>query len=181
MLVNRSGRTLVALVLLAAASTACSGSSEPFPRTFEDPPAQSDPECPTKRTDERLLADLSNEARRNRGKGLFTLDPQLSRVARKHTAEMIEANALVHSPPDELARRTTNWIELNENIGKGADTRSIFASFMKSDPHRRRILNAKYNHVGIGVLEDPVGTIWVTMVFESNRDPGTTLPRPDCS
>lgn len=180
MLTDRFRSALLLFLVLATAS-ACSDTSDPFPRTFEDPPAQSDPECPTDRSDERLLADLSNEARHNRGRGPFTLDPQLSRVARKHTAEMIEANELVHSPPDELARRTTNWIELNENIGKGTDARSIFASFMKSDPHRRRILNAKYNHVGIGVLEDDAGTTWVTMVFESNRDPGTRLPRPDCS
>lgn len=176
-------KSMTLRVLLALATLALGGActSDPLlPRTFEDQPPRSDPECPTHKADERLLADLGNDERKRRSKGLFTLDPQLSRVARKHTSEMIAAGDLVHSPPAELSRRTTNWVELNENIGKGTDARSIFASFMNSDPHRRRILKAKYNHVGIGVLKDSSGTMWVTMVFESNRDPGTTLPAPDC-
>lgn len=175
----RTARVMLALVVVGLA-VACS-SDAPAPRSFEDPPAQSDPECPTNRGDERLIADLSNQEREDRGKRSFALDPQLSRVARKHTSEMIAADELVHSPPAELSRRTTNWVELNENIGKGTDARSIFASFMKSDPHRRRILKAEYNHVGVGALQDPNGTMWVTMVFESNRDPGTTLAPPVCS
>lgn len=176
----RRARIWLIASLTTLAFLACS-SDGPLPRSFEDPPPQSDPECPTNTTDEQMIAASSNDARRERGKPPFKLDPQLSRVARKHTAEMIAAGDLVHSTPTELKRRVTNWIELNENIGRGEDAEWIFRSFMNSDAHRRRILNERYNHVGIGVLEDAAGSMWVTMVFESSKDPGTRLPRPACS
>lgn len=159
-------------------------SDPPIDNAFEEPPPQQeqprDPDCPTHLGAERELARLSNEERTAAGRRAFELDPQLSRVARRHTADMIAAGALEHTPPRQLARWTTNWTELNEDIGKGTDAASIFKSFMNSDPHRRRILDATYNHVGIGVLKSDSGHLWVTMVFESKGDPGTTLPKPDC-
>ena len=108
------------------------------------------------------------------------LDVELSRVARTHTADMIERNELEHTPPAQLASWTTRWVELTENIGKGSDATGLFETFMNSSPHRRRILSARYNHVGVGILFDDNGQTWVTMVFESERDPGTSLPRPLC-
>ena len=176
----RTARIWLVASLAVLSFIACS-SDGPVPRSFEDPPPKSDPDCPTNRADERTIAELSNEARRKNGRPPFKLDPQLSRVARKHSAEMIAAGELVHSTPAELKRRVTNWIELNENIGKGGDAGWIFRSFMNSDAHRKRILKARYNHVGIGVLEDAQGSMWVTMVFESSKDPGTRLARPTCS
>jgi uncharacterized protein YkwD len=158
-------------------------SAPPADNAFEDPPpqeAQMDPDCPTHPGAERKLARLSNEERSAAGRRTFRLDPQLSRVARRHTADMIAAGELEHTPPRQLARRTTNWIELNEDIGKGSTPGSIFRGFMNSAPHRRRILDATYNHVGIGVLKSGSGHMWVTMVFESTSDPGTTLPKPSC-
>lgn len=175
----RTARIWLIASLAALSFVACSSDGS-LPRAFEDPPPQSDPDCPTNRGDERTIAELSNDARRKRGRPPFELDPQLSRVARKHTSEMIAAGDLVHSDPTELKRRITNWIELNENIGRGGDAEGIFRTFMNSDAHRRRILNQRYDHLGVGVLEDAAGSMWVTMVFESSKDPGTRLSRPTC-
>lgn len=179
----RGGAIFVALVALGAFLFL--RSAPPTDNAFEEPapretPIQADPDCPTNVGAERELARLSNEERDAVGRRAFDLDPELSRVARRHTADMIASNALEHTPPRQLSRWTTNWTELNEDIGKGSSPDSIFESFMNSDPHRRRILDATYNHVGIGVLKSESGHMWVTMVFESKSDPGTTLPKPSC-
>lgn len=126
------------------------------------------------------MARLSNEARKDHWRPAFVLDRELSRVARTHTADMIEREELEHTASAQLAGWTTNWVELTENIGKGSDAESLFETFMHSAPHRYRILRARYNHIGIGILRDDRGQMWVTIVFESRRDPGTSLPRPMC-
>jgi uncharacterized protein YkwD len=179
--VLKGAAIFVALVALGAYLFLRSG--PPADNAFEEPPPQEtqmDPDCPTHLGAERALARLSNEERNAAGRRSFELDTQLSRVARRHTADMIAAGELEHTPPRQLARWTTNWAELNEDIGKGSSPDSIFDSFMNSAPHRRRILDATYNHVGIGVLKSDSGHMWVTMVFESKSDPGTTLPKPNC-
>lgn len=126
------------------------------------------------------MATLSNDAREEQGHPALVLDRELSLVARTHTADMIETDQLEHTAPAQLAGWTTNWVELTENIGKGSTVESLFETFMDSAPHRYRILRERYNHVGIGILVDDLGQMWVTMVLESRRDPGTSLPRPAC-
>jgi uncharacterized protein YkwD len=50
---------------------------------------------------------------------------------------------------------------------------------MKSDDHRANILKGKYRYFGIGHKKSG-GWLWVTVVFESRKDPGTTLSMPSC-
>lgn len=128
---------------------------------------------------ERKFARLTNEARVAAGLGKLSLDPELSRVARKHTSEMISDGALSHTPVSVLGKRVTRWRKLGENVGRGDGVSIIQATFMGSTVHKDNILKPGFRHVGVGTKRAD-GYLWVTVVFESKRDPGTTLAMPKC-
>lgn len=50
---------------------------------------------------------------------------------------------------------------------------------MESPAHRDNILFDRYRHVGVGVKRSG-GLMWVTVVFEASKDPGTRLSMPSC-
>ncbi|MFN2389631.1 MAG: CAP domain-containing protein [Actinomycetota bacterium] len=144
------------------------------------PSARADSACWRYRDPERALARLANGARGKRGVSRLRLDPELSRVARKHTKEMVAAGVLKHSSYDQLSRRVTNWRALGENVGMGLRARRVHRAFMGSTAHRANILDRRFVHVGVGTLRDGRGRLWATVVFESSADPGTTLSMPSC-
>lgn len=141
--------------------------------------AAADSGCWSARNKEQRFAAKINRARAAHGVKAIKLDPELSRVARKHTKEMVNANRLHHTSLSALGRRVTNWVTLGENVGLGSTVRSLHKAFMDSPSHRDNVLFSSYNHVGVGTKQ--VGDrLWVTVVFEAQTNPGTTLRMPSC-
>jgi uncharacterized protein YkwD len=125
---------------------------------------------------EQAFAKRMNGAR---GARRLRLDPQLSKVARAHTRAMTRRHLLFHSSSSQLRRRVVNWTLLGENVGYGSTVRSLHRAFMASPPHRANIKRAAFRNVGIGVRRRH-GLMWVTVIFQSRANPGTTLPMPSC-
>ena len=123
---------------------------------------------------ERSFANKINAARDDDGKASLQLDRELSKAARKHTREMVEADELHHTPTDKLMKRVTNWTILGENVGVGGTVESLHEAFMASPGHKANILYGAFRHVGIGVKQTD-DRMWVTVIFEAQSDPGTTL------
>jgi uncharacterized protein YkwD len=141
--------------------------------------AASSDSCFVHKRFERRLARKINGARARVGRRTLHLDPHLSRVARHHTRAMTRRGFLFHSSARELGRRVTNWTALGENVGAGSGIATLHRAFMDSAGHRRNVLLRSCRHVGVGVRRAR-GRIWVTVVFESRANPGTTLPMPSC-
>lgn len=153
------------------------GPSRPLPPSWSAA-ATSDSKCWTYKSSERDFAKKMNGARNLAGVGKLSLDPELSKAARKHTREMVDADLLHHTSSEALRTRVTNWSILGENVGVGSTVTTLHAAFMDSPAHRDNILYRSFKHVGIGV-----GTkerMWVTVIFEATSDPGTTLRMPRC-
>jgi uncharacterized protein YkwD len=126
---------------------------------------------------ERGFARKINKARTGRDLRKLRLDPELSKVAMKQTQTMIRKNLLHHTP--NLGKRVTRWNSLGENVGYGGTVASLHKAFMASASHKANILGRKFRFVGVGSKQ--VGSLlWVTVVFESRRNPGTTLNMPKC-
>jgi uncharacterized protein YkwD len=153
----------------------------PDPEPEPEPPPQEpkpDPEpCWTWVEDERQMSKKVNEARSQHGRRRVELDPELSRVARYHTDEMIDANDVHHTPEKTLGRRVTRWQVLGENVGRGYDVNSLHKAFMNSPTHRDVILRPTFTYVGIGARQHR-GSLWITVLFEERRNPGTTMSMP---
>jgi uncharacterized protein YkwD len=139
----------------------------------------SDNECWTYRRSERLFGRLMNAARENAGLPRLSLDPEASKVARKHSREMVEKKLLHHTPSSRLVRRVTRWEILGENVGVGSTVDSLHRAFMDSAPHRANVLYSKFRHVGVGVTRSN-DRMWVTVILENRLDPGTRLRMPQC-
>lgn len=128
---------------------------------------------------EKRMKRLIVTERKRRDLSGLRLDPELSKVARVHTSDMIGSGGLFHQPAEQLATRVTRWLKLGENVGAGASIASLHDAFMGSKTHRANILKPAFRHVGVGVSHHE-GEKWITVVFESRRDPGTTLAMPSC-
>jgi uncharacterized protein YkwD len=126
---------------------------------------------------EHKLARRTNRSRANHGLGRLRLDPQLSKVASRHSSRMADRSLLYHST--DLRHVVTRWSTLGENVGTGPSVKSLHRAFMASPAHRDNILYPTFRHVGVGSARRG-GRLWVTVVFEARRDPGTTLRVPRC-
>lgn len=130
--------------------------------------------CYNFKNSEKDFAQKINNARGAIGAGRLQLDRELSKVARRHAWEMDHKNSLYHTPSSKLRWRVTRWNRLGENVGAGQSVTSLHQAFMNSPSHRSNVLDRGYEHVGVGVHKDK-HYMWVTVVFESHRDPGTRL------
>ena len=127
--------------------------------------------CYSPNTAERGFARLINVAR---GSNDLRLDPELSKVAKVHTREMVRKNSLFHSTSTQLRSRITNWSSLGENVGVGSSVTSLHQAFMNSTAHKANIVEPSFRHVGVGVIKKD-GRMWVTVIFEARSDPGSPL------
>ena len=128
---------------------------------------------------ERKFARLTNDAREAAGVRRLHLDPELSRVAKKHAHEMADKNLLYHTPTRKLKRRVTKWEILGENVGRGGSVDSLPDAFLRSPAHLQNILYSRFRYLGVGVVKKN-GSLWVTVVFEGYDNPGTRLTMPKC-
>ena len=126
-----------------------------------------------------------NASRASAGLPPLTMDGGLQAHARKHTAEMIASNDLYHSSSGELrAAAGSGWSIVGENVGRGGTVESLHDSFMSSPGHKKNILCAAYNYVGIGADTAPDNRLYVTVVFkgvglgDNCSQPTTTTTAP---
>lgn len=135
---------------------------------------------------EKRFKAKANAEREDQGLNKLRFDPELSKVARRHTKDMIQANqkdpsrGLFHSTSEQFRKRITNWTIVGENVGVGGDVGSLHVAFMESAPHAANVLGDSYKYIGVGARRDDTGRMWVTFIFEGSNNPGTTLQMPSC-
>jgi hypothetical protein len=118
-------------------------------------------------SDERAFFDLTNSARAQNGLGPLAWSEGLANIARAWSGSMAASQTLAHNPTlvDEInAWITPNWQRIGENVGFGPSVDILQNAFLNSPPHRANILG-DFNQVGIGVVRDGNGTVWVTLDF----------------
>lgn len=120
---------------------------------------------------EQLAANLLNQDRANNGLSALTLDPELSRIARIKSNDMYQNNYFAHESPtlgnagDLLRSNGYSFSGWGENIAHHANVTKAQAAFMSSDGHRRNILGSQWTKMGIGVVYDSNGFVYVTQIF----------------
>jgi len=126
---------------------------------------------------DRLLAKKTNSARAHADVRKLSLDPHLSRVAKRQARAMARRRTLYHTP--SLGSKVTRWRSLGENVGYASSVKRVHRAFMGSSLHKANILKSSFRHVGVGVKKKG-GYVWSAVVFESRKNPGTTLKMPKC-
>jgi uncharacterized protein YkwD len=132
-----------------------------------------------------VLAQI-NEARAEAGAGPLTMNTQLVAAAHAHNLRMADGCGLSHQcggEPgigDRIAAQGVQWSSVAENVGTGGPvddseaaqtdmatglTDSMLAEVPPDDGHRKNILNPELSRIGIDVIRDDNGTVWLTHDF----------------
>jgi uncharacterized protein YkwD len=110
------------------------------------------------------MAPLINDDRVDRDRSALKLDLELSRYARRHSQDMADAGALFHTSDLAAKLKGKHWSIAGENVGVAPNLQDLEEMFMASTPHRRNILNRRFDHFAVGVVESH-GNFWVTVIF----------------
>lgn len=103
------------------------------------------------------MLDYTNAIREQQGCGPLRLDSALVEAAGKHASDMVRRHYLDHTNPDgqdpgdrmaAAGYRGSGW---GENIAAGYDSaQKVVTAWMKSDGHRKNILNCRFTSIGVG-------------------------------
>jgi len=136
-------------------------------------------------TAERELFELANQARVQAGLAPLYTDDGLTEAAREHAAAIAERQQLSHQLPGEapLAQRLGTSTNLHlecggENVANAATVDQIYASLMRSAPHRENLLNPSFNVAGFGVVRNGY-LLFVTQDFGEGRATYSTQTSED--
>ena len=126
--------------------------------------------------DEQRIFSLINREREKNGLGELRWQNDLARLARAYSEKMARENFFSHFERDgasvaDRAResRIKNWHKIGENLfyclGVREYDRFAVQNWMKSETHRRNILDRRLTATGIGLARSREGKIYVTQVF----------------
>jgi uncharacterized protein YkwD len=170
----RSGRRLAtALVAIAAAAGSALGvagtaSAATVPATAHVTVASSAASTPSYTTpttiamESQFLSLLNAHRVANHDKPL-TMSSDLVVLSRMWSEKMATSVGLAHDP--NLATEIQNWEVAGQNVGVGTDVPTLDNAFWMSPLHRQNELYKTFTQVGIGVVIDSKGQIWVTFDF----------------
>lgn len=132
---------------------------------------------------EQLIFRLINQERAARGLNELRWDDDLADIGRAHAAEMRDKSYFAHeSPTRGLENPLDRYVEgtgrtprlIAENIYRAwggrsflneSDLRVAHKALMDSPGHRANILLGSANSVGVGLVVNSTGDIWLTEMF----------------
>ncbi|MFI8520694.1 sigma-70 family RNA polymerase sigma factor [Streptomyces sp. NPDC085481] len=130
-------------------------------------PRPSRPQTPRPSVEERVN-QLVNRHRAAAGCAPLRSDPKLAAAARSYAEDMVARGYYDHSSPegtDPGTRMTAGgyaWSAWAENLARGqAGPSSVVADWMADAPHRRNMLDCRYQDTGVAAVSGPDGTVWV--------------------
>lgn len=163
---NAKGRKAAA-ILLAAALTATSGAS----LAANDASFAGHYTTASLSTQEQTAGNLLNSDRARYGLAPLTVDPELCRIARIKSQDMLGNQYFAHTSPtygdvrSMLRQFGYAYTAAGENIAHHATVEKAQAAFLSSPGHRRNIMNEAYTKVGLGVAIDAQGYVYLTQIF----------------
>ena|GEM_PF-3243190 len=112
-----------------------------------------------------------NEDRARQGVPTLVMDNKLAALARMKSQDMLSNNYFAHTSPTlgnaatMLRNNGYSFNSVGENISKHSTVIKSHAALMSSDGHRRNILNSSWQKVGIGIVLDGNGSVYMTQLF----------------
>jgi len=148
---------------------------------------------PAKYTDaildcEALMAWLINKTRYQAGIQCVLPEPRLAQVARQHSMEMRDLHYFSHESPVSGRRTSVDRFEslfgfrprlIAENVARRWGTGDFLTpekmhethqGFLSKAGHRRNLLLASVEWLGVGIAVDDEGNYWVTEVLAKYQD-----------
>ncbi len=120
---------------------------------------------------EAQMLDLVNAERAAAGLGPVAPDPELTEVARAHSADMFARGYFAHVSPDGLdpfdrmKRSGVSFRTAGENLALAPTVRIAHTGLMNSPGHRANILRPAFGRLGIGIVDGGYRGIMVSQEF----------------
>ncbi len=129
-----------------------------------------------------------NQLRAQHGLPAYTVTSGLLASAHAHNLLMINGCGLSHQCSGEaslgarISAQGVKWTAAGENIGMGGpiantaaaitaaaqgQTTSMYNETPPNDGHRQNLLSSTFTHLGIDVIRDGNGTVWMTQDFSN--------------
>jgi hypothetical protein len=123
-------------------------------------------------TEATELMRATNEDRAQQRLGPLKWDPALARAAQRHAEWMIRQGALSHQYAGEadlvtrVGQQGAHFRVVAENLAVAPNPAAVEIEWMHSPPHRRNILDARLNEIGIGLVRQG-GNLWAVEDFSA--------------
>jgi len=63
---------------------------------------------------------------------------------------------------------------IGENVARAPNLAAAHRALWRSPAHRQNLLRGEYRLVGLGVVDDAVGDVWVCQLFAAQATPSAT-------
>jgi uncharacterized protein YkwD len=122
---------------------------------------------------EARMLDLINRERLAAGLKPLAPDPELTEVARRHSADMFARGYFAHETPegrdpfDRMREANVRFLTAGENLALAPTVQVAHIGLMNSPGHRANILNKDFGRVGIGIMDGGIRGLMVTQDFRN--------------
>ncbi|MBA3334755.1 MAG: CvpA family protein [Acidobacteria bacterium] len=122
---------------------------------------------------ETEMLQLVNQERLAQGLSPLEADPELTEVARKHSADMFARSYFAHNTPenkspfDRMRESEVRFRTAGENLALAPTLKIAHTGLMNSPGHRANILHSRFGRVGIGILDSGRHGLMVTQNFRN--------------
>ena len=148
--------------------------------TIVDPGSRETVELPFKVTNSRpapsleaRMLELVNKERAEAGLGPLEADPELTEVARRHSADMFERGYFSHYTPEgkdpfeRMRDMDVRFRVAGENLAIAPTLQIAHTGLMNSPGHRANILKPQFGRVGIGIMDGGRRGLMVSQEFRN--------------
>jgi uncharacterized protein YkwD len=122
---------------------------------------------------EKRMLDLVNQERAAAGQRPLTMDPELTEVARQHSADMFARGYFAHDTPegltpfDRMRQANVRYLTAGENLALAPTLSVAHTGLMNSPGHRENILRPQFGRVGIGIMDGGMRGLMVSQEFRN--------------
>jgi uncharacterized protein YkwD len=122
---------------------------------------------------EQRMLDLVNSERQANGLQPLAADPELTQVARQHSADMFARGYFAHDTPegltpfDRMREANVRFAVAGENLALAPTIPVAHTGLMNSPGHRANILRPQFGRVGIGVMDGGMRGLMVSQEFRN--------------
>ncbi len=122
---------------------------------------------------EAQMLELVNRERVAAGLRPLAPDPELTEVARQHSADMFAHGYFAHATPEgrdpfeRMREANVRFLTAGENLALAPTLQIAHTGLMNSPGHRANILQPDFGRVGIGIMDGGIHGLMVTQDFRN--------------
>ena len=122
---------------------------------------------------EQKMLDMVNQERAAAGLRPVIADPELTEVARRHSADMFARGYFAHDTPegrtpfDRMRDANVTFLTAGENLALAPTLPVAHNGLMNSPGHRANILRPQFGRLGIGIMDGGMRGLMVSQEFRN--------------